>query len=52
MIKIILFYYFYIYIYDLYISTFRNINPDVQFETYNYNITLMDNFQHFMDRIR
>ncbi|XP_053570309.1 LOW QUALITY PROTEIN: ubiquitin-like modifier-activating enzyme 5 [Bombina bombina] len=31
--------------------TLRNINPDVQFEVYNYNITTMDNFQHFMDRI-
>lgn len=31
--------------------TLRNINPDVEFETYNYNITLMDNFQHFMDKI-
>ena len=29
-----------------------NINPDVQFETHNYNITTMDNFQHFMNRIR
>uniref|UniRef100_A0A8C7MT76 Ubiquitin-like modifier-activating enzyme 5 n=1 Tax=Oncorhynchus kisutch TaxID=8019 RepID=A0A8C7MT76_ONCKI len=27
------------------------INPDVQFETHNYNITTMDNFAHFMDRI-
>ncbi|XP_046860174.1 ubiquitin-like modifier-activating enzyme 5 [Xenia sp. Carnegie-2017] len=31
--------------------TLRSINPDVEFETYNYNITLMDNFQHFMERI-
>ncbi|CAB4001048.1 Ubiquitin-like modifier-activating enzyme 5 [Paramuricea clavata] len=31
--------------------TLRNINPDVEFETHNYNITLMDNFQHFMDKI-
>ena len=29
----------------------RDINPDVEFEVYNYNITTMDNFQHFMDRI-
>ncbi|CAB1340694.1 unnamed protein product [Coregonus sp. 'balchen'] len=28
-----------------------NINPDVQFETHNYNITTMENFAHFMDRI-
>jgi len=33
-------------------STLSNINPDVQFETHNYNITTMDNFQHFMNRIR
>lgn len=31
--------------------TLRNINPDVVFETHNYNITTMDNFTHFMDRI-
>ncbi|XP_068944479.1 ubiquitin-like modifier-activating enzyme 5 [Petaurus breviceps papuanus] len=31
--------------------TLRNINPDVHFEVYNYNITTVDNFQHFMDRI-
>ncbi|XP_064411014.1 ubiquitin-like modifier-activating enzyme 5 isoform X2 [Latimeria chalumnae] len=31
--------------------TLRNINPDVQFETHNYNITTVDNFQHFLDRI-
>ena len=30
----------------------RNINPDVIFEIHNYNITTMDNFTHFMDRIR
>lgn len=30
----------------------RNINPDVSFETHNYNITTMENFMHFMDRIR
>ncbi|XP_062926139.1 ubiquitin-like modifier-activating enzyme 5 isoform X2 [Mobula hypostoma] len=32
--------------------TLRNINPDVEFEVHNYNITTMNNFQHFMDRIR
>ncbi|XP_038047137.1 ubiquitin-like modifier-activating enzyme 5 [Patiria miniata] len=32
-------------------KTLRDINPDVQFETHNYNITTVDNFQHFMDRI-
>uniref|UniRef100_A0A8D2D176 Ubiquitin-like modifier-activating enzyme 5 n=1 Tax=Sciurus vulgaris TaxID=55149 RepID=A0A8D2D176_SCIVU len=31
--------------------TLRNINPDVLFEVHNYNITTMENFQHFMDRI-
>lgn len=31
--------------------TLREINPDVEFEVYNYNITTVDNFQHFMDRI-
>lgn len=31
--------------------TLRNINPDVLFEVHNYNITTVDNFQHFMDRI-
>ncbi|CAH2283050.1 ubiquitin-like modifier-activating enzyme 5 [Pelobates cultripes] len=31
--------------------TLRNINPDVHFEVHNYNITTIDNFQHFMDRI-
>lgn len=36
----------------VFILSFRNINPDVQFEVHNYNITTMDNFQHFVDRIR
>ncbi|XP_068437548.1 ubiquitin-like modifier-activating enzyme 5 [Clinocottus analis] len=31
--------------------TLRSINPDVSFETHNYNITTMDNFAHFMERI-
>lgn len=31
--------------------TLRNINPDVVFETHNYNITTMDNFTHLMDRV-
>ena len=30
---------------------FREINPDVEFETYNYNITTMENFNHFVGRI-
>lgn len=31
--------------------TLRNINPDVTFETHNYNITTMENFTHFMERV-
>ncbi|XP_055151394.1 ubiquitin-like modifier-activating enzyme 5 isoform X1 [Symphalangus syndactylus] len=31
--------------------TLRNINPDVLFEVHNYNITTVENFQHFMGRI-
>ena len=26
----------------------RNINPDVDIEVFNYNITTVDNFDHFM----
>ncbi|XP_078395709.1 ubiquitin-like modifier-activating enzyme 5 isoform X1 [Cetorhinus maximus] len=33
-------------------QTLRNINPDVQFEVHNYNITTVDSFQRFVDRIR
>ncbi|XP_069107687.1 LOW QUALITY PROTEIN: ubiquitin-like modifier-activating enzyme 5 [Argopecten irradians] len=33
-------------------KTLKEINPDVEFEVYNYNITTMENFDHFMDRIR
>ncbi|XP_074652899.1 ubiquitin-like modifier-activating enzyme 5 [Tubulanus polymorphus] len=32
-------------------KTLQVINPDVEFEVHNYNITTMDNFQHFMNRI-
>lgn len=32
-------------------ETLLGINPDVQFEAYNYDITLLDNFDHFMDRL-
>ncbi|XP_055485615.1 ubiquitin-like modifier-activating enzyme 5 [Psammomys obesus] len=32
--------------------TLRNINPDVLFEVHNYNITTVENFEHFMFRIR
>merc|ERR1712228_855077 len=33
-------------------KTLESINPDVKFETWNYNITTVDNFDHFVDRIR
>jgi len=33
-------------------NTLSFINPDVQFETHNYNITTMDNFPHFMTRVK
>lgn len=32
-------------------ATLTDINPDVQFEVHNYNITTVDNFQHLMGRI-
>ncbi|XP_060603283.1 ubiquitin-like modifier-activating enzyme 5 [Ruditapes philippinarum] len=32
-------------------KTLKEINPDVEFEIYNYNITTIDNFTHFVDRI-
>lgn len=32
--------------------TLSFINPDVTLETYNYNITTLDSFQHFIDKIR
>jgi len=32
--------------------TLTNINPDVEFETHNYNITTVENFEHFMTRIK
>ncbi|KAK4871799.1 hypothetical protein RN001_015923 [Aquatica leii] len=32
-------------------ETLRDINPDVDIKTYNYNITTVDNFQNFMDTI-
>ncbi|XP_067015416.1 ubiquitin-like modifier-activating enzyme 5 [Anabrus simplex] len=32
-------------------KTLSFINPDVTMETHNYNITTVDNFDHFMDRI-
>lgn len=36
---------------DAAVSTLRVINPDVVFEAYNYDITSLDNFEHFMDRL-
>ena len=33
-------------------KTLSFINPDVAMETHNYNITTVDNFQDFMNRIR
>lgn len=32
-------------------ATLTDINPDVIFEVHNYNITTVENFQHFMERI-
>lgn len=32
-------------------ETLAAINPDVNFEVHNYNITTVENFDHFMDRI-
>jgi len=37
---------------DAAVTTLSNINPDVQFEAFNYNITTVENFQHFVDRVR
>lgn len=31
-------------------KTLEAINPDVEFETHDYNITTVDNFDHFMER--
>jgi len=36
---------------DAAVRTLQDINPDVEFEAHNYNITTMDNFTHFMQRI-
>eukprot|EP00505_MAST-04D_sp_SCG-Rhode-Island_P004836 Stramenopile-MAST_4_protein_4836 len=32
-------------------QTLENINPDVVFEAYNYDITTAENFEHFLDRV-
>ena len=37
---------------DAAVKTLSFINPDVEFESHNYNITLVDHFDHFMDRLR
>ena len=31
--------------------TLKDINPDVEFEVFNYNITTVENFDHFMSKI-
>lgn len=36
---------------NYYYRTLEGINPDVRFETHNYNVTTVDNFDHFMGRI-
>jgi ubiquitin-like modifier-activating enzyme 5 len=33
-------------------QTLTNINPDVEFESYNMNITTVDNFEQMVDRIK
>ncbi|RDD40674.1 Ubiquitin-like modifier-activating enzyme 5 [Trichoplax sp. H2] len=33
-------------------ATLRDINPDVEFETHNYNITKVDKYDHFVGRIK
>lgn len=33
-------------------TTLQYINPDVEIETYNYNITTMDHFEDFTNIIR
>lgn len=33
-------------------ETLKNINPDVDIITFNYNITTVENFEHFMKIIR
>lgn len=32
-------------------KTLQFINPDVEFETFNYDITKVDNFNHFLEKI-
>lgn len=33
-------------------ETLKSINPDVDIHTYNYNITTVDNFNHFMNVLK
>lgn len=33
-------------------QTLTEINPDVQFESHTYNITTVENFDHFLDKIK
>ncbi len=33
-------------------ATLQEINPDVEFDIYNYNITTVENFEHFMNVIK
>ena len=33
-------------------NTLQGINPDVKVEAHNYNITTVDNYDHFVDRMR
>ena len=33
-------------------ETLSFINPDVEIDTHNYNITTMDNFKHFMEQLQ
>ena len=32
--------------------TLRDINPDVEFEVFNYNITTVENFDHFINKVK
>lgn len=36
---------------DAAVRTLRDINPDVEFQSFNYDITKVDNFTHFMETI-
>lgn len=43
---------FYLPIDNFCMFTCSIINPDVEIEVHKYNITTVDNFSHFMDRLR